>query len=496
MSVRVRYAPSPTGLQHIGGVRTALFNYFFAKSQGGKFILRVEDTDRERYSDESLQDLYDTFEWLGVHWDEGPDVGGEFGPYIQSERTELYQKYAGQLVSEGKAYPCYCSSERLEEMRTEQAQNKKGHQGYDYRCRDLSIEERAAFESQGVQPVIRFKIPRDGVTVFHDELLGDVKRKNKDISPDPILMKSDGFPTYHLANVVDDHLMDISHIMRAQEWLPSGSLHILLYQAFGWEPPKYCHLPMVMGKDGQKLSKRHGSTSLRDFRAEGYLPEALINYVSMVGWSYDDSREFFAAEELETLFSLEKLNKAPGVFDYKKLLWFDGQYIRQKGEAELKTMLLPYLIRDGVISEPPTEDELKVLDGAFPIIKERMKVLSEVSGLIRFLYHDIESYQPELAVPKKLDPLTTYKCLQVAREVLTSFEGRSDEENEEAFRKASEELQVNMGAVLQPVRVALTGTTVSPPLFESIRLLGVDKTIERVDKLLNAIFETYGPEKV
>ena len=495
MSVRVRYAPSPTGLQHIGGVRTALFNYFFARSMGGSFILRVEDTDRERYSDESLQDLYDTFNWLGIKWDEGPDTGGEYGPYIQSERFDLYQKYAAKLVEEGKAYPCYCSSERLEEMRAEQAKNKKGHQGYDRKCRDLSADERKALEDSGIKPVIRFKIPLEGTTVFHDEILGDVKRKNKDISPDPVLLKSDGFPTYHLANVIDDHMMEITHIMRAQEWLPSGSLHVLLYEAFGWEPPKYCHLPMVMGKDGQKLSKRHGSTSLRDFRIDGYLPEALINYVSMVGWSYDDSREFFTKQELEELFSLEKLNKAPGVFDYKKLQWFNGQYIRQKNDAELKELLIPYLVKDGVVSAPPTDDEKAIFEGAYPMIKERLKVLSEVSGLVRFLFSDIESYQPELAVPKKLEPLTTYKCLQVAREILADFENRSDEENEEKFRKAAEDMQVNMGAVLQPVRVALTGTTVSPPLFESIRLLGIEKTLERVDRLLDIIYRTYGPEQ-
>ncbi len=492
MSVRVRYAPSPTGLQHIGGVRTALFNYFFAKSMGGSFILRVEDTDQERYSEESLQDLYETFEWLGIKWDEGPDIGGAFGPYIQSRRFDLYQTYARQLVDEGKAYPCYCTSERLDKMREEQQKNKKGHQGYDHHCRELSQEKRELLEAEGSKPVIRFKIPLEGTTVFHDEILGDVKRKNRDISPDPILLKSDGFPTYHLANIVDDHLMEITHIMRAQEWLPSGSLHVLLYKAFGWEAPKYCHLPMVMGKDGQKLSKRHGSTSLRDFRTEGYLPDALINYVSLIGWSYDDSREFFTMEELEKLFTLDKLNKAPGVFDYKKLLWFDGQYIRRKDDGELRELLIPFLIRDEVISNPPTERELSIFEGAFSLIKERLKVLSEVSGLVRFLFKNIDEYQPELAIPKKLDALTTYKCLQLARTILVDFESRSDEENEEAFRKAAGDMKVNMGAVLQPVRVALTGTTVSPPLFESVRLLGIEKTLARVDRLLGVLMETYG----
>lgn len=254
MEVKVRYAPSPTGLQHIGGVRTALFNYFFAKSQGGKFILRVEDTDQERYSEESLKDLYDTLEWLNIKWDEGPIVGGPNGPYIQSERFELYQKYAKELVASGHAYYCYCSEERLNNVRAEQKANKSSQQGYDRHCRSLSEEERLEKEKQGIKPVIRLKVPMEGKTTFNDVLMGDITRKNKDISPDPILLKGDGFPTYHLANVIDDHLMGITHIMRAQEWIPSGPLHVILYEAFGWEPPKYCHLPMVMGKDGQKLS--------------------------------------------------------------------------------------------------------------------------------------------------------------------------------------------------------------------------------------------------
>jgi glutamyl-tRNA synthetase len=302
MEVRVRYAPSPTGLQHIGGVRTALFNYFFARANGGKFILRVEDTDRERYSDEFLQDLYDTLSWLGIAWDEGPIVGGPCGPYIQSERFDLYRSYAEQLVRDGKAYYCYCTPERLEAVRLRQQEEKSEIQGYDRHCRNLSEAERSEYVKQGIQPVIRLKVPTDGKTTFHDVLMGDITRRNRYVCPDPILLKSDGFPTYHLANVIDDHLMGITHIMRAQEWIPSGPLHILLYEAFGWEPPMYCHLPMVMGKDGQKLSKRHGSTSVRDFKEKGYLPEALINYVSMVGWSYDGQREFFSKEDLEQVF--------------------------------------------------------------------------------------------------------------------------------------------------------------------------------------------------
>ena len=347
MEVRVRYAPSPTGLQHIGGIRTALFNYFFARANGGKFILRVEDTDRERYSDESLEDLYSTLEWLGIKWDEGPVVGGPCGPYIQSERFDLYKKYAEELVEKGKAYYCFCTPERLEEVRKQQVESKSEYQGYDRHCAHLSDSEIKEYLRQGIKPVIRLRVPTEGKTTFHDILMGDITRRNRDVSPDPILLKSDGFPTYHLANVVDDHLMGITHIMRAQEWIPSGPLHVLLYEAFGWEIPQYRHLPMVMGKDGQKLSKRHGSTAVRDFRAKGYLPEAIINYVTLVGWSLDGSTEFFSKEELEKCFTMEGIHKAPAVFDYKKLDWFNGQYIRQADDSRLASLITPYLQEAG-----------------------------------------------------------------------------------------------------------------------------------------------------
>jgi len=487
MSVRVRYAPSPTGLQHIGGVRTALFNYFFARSQGGSFILRVEDTDRTRYSDEALQDLYDTFQWLGIKWDEGPDVGGDFGPYVQSERFDLYREYGNKLLECGHAYRCYCTAERLEELRKSQ----KKATGYDRRCRDLSFEEekRLAEElkSQGLEPVIRFKIPLEGSTSFSDEIMGTITRKNKDINPDPVILKGDGFPTYHLANVVDDHLMEITHILRAQEWIPSGPLHVLLYQAFGWEPPKYCHLPMVMGKDGQKLSKRHGSTSVREFRNEGYLPEALLNYVSLLGWSYDDSREFFTREELEELFTLEKLNKAPGVFDYKKLAWFNGQYIRQKEDGELKDALIPFLIRDGIISDPPTEDERRIIENFIPLVKPRLKTLGEIGPLVRFLFQDVVAEDPGTAVPKKLDLPKTVAVLEAGRDLISRLDSLGDEELEEEFRVRAEELEVKLGDMMGPLRVGLTGSAVSPPLIESCRLIGTDESLRRIDRLISAL---------
>ncbi len=479
MEVRVRYAPSPTGLQHIGGIRTALFNYFFARSKGGKFILRVEDTDRERYTEEALQDLYTTLDWLGVKWDEGPEIGGPYGPYIQSERFDLYREYADKLLEDGKAYRCFCTSERLEKLREEQKKGKKSL-GYDRHCRNLTQEEVNAKISAGIPSVIRFKVPFEGKTSFEDVLLGKVTRKNKDISPDPVLLKSDGFPTYHLANVVDDHFMKISHILRAQEWIPSGALHVLLYEAFGWSPPVYCHLPMVMGKDGQKLSKRHGSTSVVEFREKGYLPEAIINYVSMVGWSYDDKREFFSREELEKLFSLEKINKAPGVFDYKKLEWFNGQYIRKKSMPELTGLVLPYLKKEGIISDPVTDKEMEIVEAMMPLMAERLHLLSDISKLSAFLFKDITDYDAAALVPKKMNMEGTIRVLEEILSVIGNVVNAGEEEAETIFRGIAEKLEVKLGSVLMPLRVAVTGSTVSPPIIGSIRLIGEEKTVERI----------------
>lgn len=487
MSVRVRYAPSPTGLQHIGGVRTALFNYFFARSQGGDFILRIEDTDRERYNKEALDDLYETLRWFNITWDEGPEAGGSCGPYIQSERVEIYQEHARSLVDSGRAYPCYCTSERLAELRKQQEKEKSSYVGYDRRCRDLDEAQRREYEQQGCPSVIRLKVPLEGKTVFSDVLMGEIKRKNSDISPDPVLLKSDGHPTYHLANVVDDHLMHITHIMRAQEWIPSGAVHMLLYQAFGWDPPVFCHLPMVMGKDGQKLSKRHGSTALREFRQEGYLPEALMNYISLLGWSYDDKREFFPKEDLEQLFSLEKLNKAPAVFDYKKLLWFNGQYIRQRPDEELKEMLIPFLIKDEAVSSPPNQEEMQMLNQAMPLIKERLHLLKEISGMTRFFFQDIPVPPAEELIPKRLDKASSVRLLKTAREILTETDEKSTEQLEESFRHTAEEQGVKLGDLLMPVRIAVTGSKASPPLLESIKLLGKEKTLLRLDAAIHEL---------
>ena len=486
MEVRVRYAPSPTGLQHIGGVRTALYNYFFARSQHGKFILRIEDTDRERYSDESLQDLYDTLEWLGITWDEGPNIGGPYGPYIQSERLELYQRYARQLVEEGKAYYCYCTPERLEKLRQEQAASKSQYQGYDRHCEHLSEEERQKAIEAGIKPVIRLKVPTEGKTTFHDILMGDITRKNKDVSPDPVLLKSDGYPTYHLANVIDDHLMGITHIMRAQEWIPSGPLHILLYEAFGWQPPVYCHLPMVCGKDGQKLSKRHGDTAVRDFRKKGYLPEAILNYVTLVGWSLDGSREFFTRQELEQCFVLENIHVSSGTFDYKKLDWFNGQYIRQKSDEEIVSLIMPYLQEAGFISKEVSAEERKTLMLLAPPLKERMKILSDAVPLSAFLFKDEPVTDKAQYIAKGMDEDKTREAFRKGSEIILSNAeaGKPFSQSEDEIKAYAESAGIKVNGVFQPVRVALTNSTVSLPLHDTVALLGVQESRRRIERAM------------
>ena len=485
MGVRVRYPPSPTGFQHIGSVRTALYNYLYSRRQGGTFVLRIEDTDRKRFVPEALQDIYDTFAWLGFHWDEGPDVGGPRGPYLQSERLGAYKGFADELLAKGHAYRCFCSAERLESLRQEQESAGGADpsiQGYDRHCRSLPESERHALQSAGTPSVIRLAIPLEGSTSFSDMLLGEITVENKAISPDPVLIKSDGFPTYHMANVVDDHLMEISHIMRGQEWLPSVPIHVILYEALGWTPPAYCHLPMVMGKDGHKLSKRLGSTSVRDFRAQGYLPDALLNCIAMVGWSYDGSRELFTLKELEELFDIEKLNKSPGVFDFQKLEWFNGMYIRAKSRQELADLIAPFMKGAGLPG-----DDRTMLVGIAGLVQERVKVLSEVPGMVRFIFEEPPAPAPEDLLPKKADPARTVDALKRLDVLLPELDG-APVAAEARLRALAEELGMKLGDLLMPLRVAVTGSKVSPPLVESIRVMGVEEARRRAARAI-AILE-------
>jgi len=491
MTIRDRYAPSPTGLQHIGGIRTALFNYLFARSSNGKFILRLEDTDRTRYDESYVKNLYDTFEWLGIKWDEGPDCGGPFSPYIQSERTAHYKKYAQELLDKGQAYYCFCSAERIDKVRQEREAAHSSESGYDRLCRNIDpllAERRAA---DGEPYTVRLKIPLGETTRFHDHLLGDIEWKNDDINPDPVLLKSDGFPTYHLANIVDDHLMEVTHVLRAQEWLASTPLHVIMYRAFGWQHPEFCHLPMVMGQDGKKLSKRHGATSIDEFRKQGYLPAALINYIALLGASYEEGKDYYTTEELAQRFSLDKLNKAPAVFDYKKLEWYNGQYIRMMGDEELASLCLPFAIDTGLfggVKTEPSARQREIFTAAMPLVKERLVFLSEVPEKIAYLFSEPKVPAAEEFIPKKSDLAKTVEILQIGKELArTLAEMPSDEKAEEFIKAEAEKREIKLGDLMMPLRVAITGSRVSPPLFGSLRILGAEKSVERVQRALDKL---------
>jgi glutamyl-tRNA synthetase len=483
-------------MQHIGGVRTALFNYLFSRSKeagaDGKFILRLEDTDQTRTKPEYVQNTYDTFDWLKIHWDEGPDIGGPNAPYIQSERASLYRRYAMDLLRNGWAYRCFCTAERLENVRKEREAAHSGESGYDRFCRDIHPEEAAKLAESGAKYVIRFKVPLEGKTKFHDALLGDVEWENESISPDPILLKSDGFPTYHLANIVDDHLMGITHVLRAQEWLSSTPMHVLLYKAFGWEPPVFCHLPMVMGQDGKKLSKRHGATSINEFRSGGYLPEALINYIAMLGASYEEGKDIFTLAELATDFSLDKLNKAPAVFDYQKLQWYNGQYIRMKTDEELAELSMPFAIEQNLFADPkgPSNEERALYIKAMPLVRERAVLLPELPAKLAYLFAEPAMPACEEFIPKKLDAAKTAELLAMGKAVLEDWQEKalkgvdvSEEFMEEAVKEKAAAEGVKLGDLLMPLRVAISGSRVSPPLFGSIKLLGFKACISRVEKV-------------
>jgi glutamyl-tRNA synthetase len=508
--IRVRYAPSPTGLQHIGGIRTALFNYLFARATDGKFILRLEDTDRTRYDPAYEKNLYDTFEWLGIKWNEGPGSGGASAPYVQSQRTVLYRRYAEELVKKNKAYRCFCTAERLERIRKEREAAHSSESGYDRHCREISPEESDRRVEAGEPFTIRLCIPLENakhspkdlksngssnpVTCFTDKLLGDIEWKNSDINPDPVLLKSDGFPTNHLANVVDDHLMGITHVLRAQEWLSSTPLHVILYKSLGWEAPVFCHLPMVMGLDGKKLSKRHGATSIDEFRRQGYLPGALLNYVALLGCSYEEGKDIYTLEELGKLFSLAKLNRAPAVFDYKKLEWYNGQYIRMKTDGELAALTLPFAQEQGLFAAAaPSAEQRSLYTAAMGLVRERANFLQEIPAKLGYLFSAPPLPAAEEFIPKKSDLPSALNLLRMGRDLVSAMAAAPhDEEAEQLVKDKAEAEQVKLGDLLMPLRVAVTGTRVSPPLFGSIRLLGAERCLTRIDAALSVLESAAG----
>ncbi len=473
--VRVRFAPSPTGAPHVGSLRTALFDWLWARHCGGKFILRVEDTDQKREVENGLDLIIESLRFLGLDWDEGPDVGGAYGPYVQSQRLPIYKEHAKILLDLGAAYYCYCTPERLEQMRKEQ-QARGEPTRYDRRCRYYAPEERVAHERAGEPHVVRLAVPLDGKTMLRDFVHGELTIANKDVD-DQVLLKSDGFPTYHLAVVVDDHLMKITHVMRADEWISSFPKHVLLYQAFGWEVPPHGHVPDVLGTDKKKLSKRHGATSVLQYRDEGYLPEALVNFLARLGWSYDDKTEIFTREELIKAFTLDKIEHAGAVFDAAKLDWMNGYYIRQLSDDELALRLLPFFERAHIKADRAT------LCAFAPLIKERIKKLADAVEVVDFLFLDNLEYDSQLLVGKGTVAASALAALRAAHATLGKHDMLNDEEKIEAeLRAASDQLGMKYAQFFGTLRVAVTGKTASPPLMSSMRVLGHEKTLQRIER--------------
>ena len=475
--VRVRYAPSPTGLPHVGNIRTALFNWLFARHHGGRFIVRIEDTDVARKVEGAAGAILDSLRWLGLDWDEGPEVGGDYGPYFQSQRLERYRAVAQRLLDEGHAYLCYCSPERLEEMRAEQVRRKEPP-GYDRRCRDLSPAE-------GIAGVVRFKTPQTGHTEFHDLIWGEVVFENSTLD-DFVLLKSDGYPTYHLANIVDDHLMDISHVLRAEEWLSSTPRHILLYSAVGFEPPQFGHLPMILGDDRAKLSKRHGATAITEFRDGGYLPEALVNFLVLLGWSLDDKTEVLSSQELVRHFSLERVSKTAAVFNRQKLDWMNGLYLRNLQSPDLAGRAMPFL---SSLFPPEAErplDEGYVLQ-LTPLIQERARTLVEFAELAGFFFIDELVYDAGLLLGGGLSRETAAAALAAAREGLHALKAFDAASLEAVLRPLAAELGLKTGELFGLLRVAVTGRTAAPPLFQTMAVLGRDRCLGRIEAALERL---------
>ncbi|MCS7309553.1 MAG: glutamate--tRNA ligase [Armatimonadetes bacterium] len=468
-TVRVRFAPSPTGSPHIGNIRTALFTWLFARKHGGVFILRIEDTDRARYVEGSVQEIMDSLRWLGLDWDEGP--------YFQSQRLPLYREVAEQLVATGHAYRCYCTPERLEELRRQQEAAKQPT-GYDRKCRYLSEEERAKIEAAGTPYVIRFAMPLEGETVFHDEIRGEIRFENA-LLDDFVMLKSDGYPTYHLASVTDDHHMGITHVIRGEEWISSTPRHVQLYRALGWEIPKFAHLPMILGTDRKKLSKRHGSVQFVEYIQQGYLPEAMFNFLALLGWSADEDRELYSREELIERFDLSGVQENPAIFDGQKLLWMNGMYIRRKPIEELTQLCLPYLQEARLIPQNPSPEQVTYAQRVIALEAERMKLLSEVVPLTEYFFRDVLEYE-EKGVRKWFTQPYVPQMLERLIERYSALEPFDLQRIEETTRAVAEELGVSAAQVIHPTRLAVSGRTVGPGLFEMIEVMGKQRVLQRL----------------
>jgi len=472
-NVRVRFAPSPTGYLHVGGLRTALYNYLFAKNKNGRFILRIEDTDRSRYVEGAVENLISSLHWAGLKFDEGPSIGGDYGPYMQSQRLKIYNENAEKLISEKKAYYCFCTPERLAELR--EKQQKEGLQPmYDKRCLHLSDEEVKKNLSSGIAKVVRMNIQPDQIIEIDDIIRGKVEFNSNTID-DQILIKSDGYPTYHLANVIDDHLMKITHVIRGEEWLPSTPKHVLLYEFFNWEKPKFAHLPLLLNPDKSKLSKRQGDVAVEDYRDKGYLKEALINFVALLGWTAGDDQEFYLLDELVQKFSLERVNKSGAVFNIEKFNWLNEEHLRSKPANEILQMLRTELASSKYKDENYSDEYLLLIIEA---MKERVSFIREFIEKGFYFFERPEQYDE--AVLKKRWNENTPEHLNKLIENFSQLENPDKENFEAALKQTAEELNVGAGKLIHPVRLAISGIGGGPGLYDILFILGKEESIHRI----------------
>ncbi|MCQ2098166.1 MAG: glutamate--tRNA ligase [Fibrobacter sp.] len=476
--VRVRFAPSPTGYLHVGGARTAIYNYFFAKAMGGVFYLRIEDTDRKRYNETALHDLMRDLKWLGLQWDEGPGCEKDCGPYFQSERLHIYNEQIKKLLDSGDAYYCFCTEERLAEVR--QAQEKAGVSvtGYDRHCRNIPREEAEARIAAGEKAVIRFKVPETGVTEFDDMIRGHISYQNE-LLDDLVLIKRDGYPTYHFASVCDDHLMGTSHVLRGDEWISSTPKHELLYKAFGWEPPAWCHLPVILDKNGGKLSKRKGAASVGDFRDLGYLPETLVNYLALLGWNPGDDREVMTIKEMIDCFTLERINPKPASFDEKKLQWMNGQHIHMCDDAMLLGIMKEGLAAKGFdLSNERSARLLEIVKN----LKPRAHFVQDLAEMSTYFFKAPETYD-EKGAKKHFGEGSKELCQQV-RDMLASIEDFKTPVIEKEFYALAERIGHKVGELVGAPRLAVSGVTAGPGLWEMFEIIGKEETLRRIDVAL------------
>ncbi len=485
---RVRFAPSPTGHVHLGSARTALYDYLHATQTGGQFILRIEDTDRRRLVEGAEEELLSSLRWLGIQWDEGPDVGGPYGPYRQSERNEIYATYAQQLIDSGHAYYCFCTPQRLEQARKEQQKRKENYH-YDGTCRQLSKEEALERVANGESHVIRFKTPKTGFTTVTDKLRGEITIENSQID-DYVLVKSDGWALYHLAAMVDDHLMKITHVIRGSEWLSTFPLHCLIIRAFGWEEPVWVHLSVFLKPSGKgKMSKREASELvkdgysifLKDLEGLGYLPEAVVNWVALMGWSLDGHTEFFTLKELVEKFSLERLNPSPAAINFTKLDHFNGLHIRELEPVDLAKRLVPFFEKNGY------DVDFKKLLQIIPILQVRIATLDEAPQMAGFFFKSkIEAARDEL-VAKGLTAEESAAIAQRCLQELKYLNDVSPQNAEPRMREVVEELGYGAGQVFGILRVAVTGQKISPPLFESMEIIGKETVFQRIENAIEIL---------